>query len=52
MDDQCKMQYRMIAPLNQMVLRLQMICSFDEEIKTEEVKDKDKKVSYATEVKV
>ncbi len=50
MDDQCKMQYRMIAPLNQMVLRLQMICSFDEDIKTEDVRVK--KVSYGTEVKV
>ena len=51
MDDQSQMQYRMIAPLNQMVLRLQMICNFDEGIKkTEDVPNK--KESHATEVKV
>jgi hypothetical protein len=40
----------MIAPLNQIVLRLQMICSFDEGIKKTEVRVKE--LSYATEVKV
>jgi hypothetical protein len=39
----------MIAPLNQMVLRLQMICNFDEGLKTDV---RVKKLSYATEVKV
>ena len=43
------MQYRMIAPLNQMVLRLRMICNFDEGL---ENNDREKKNNYPTEVKV
>lgn len=43
------MQYRMIAPLNQMVLRLRMICNFDEGL---ENNDREKKDNYPTEVKV